>query len=79
MDFCDYKDFFATDPGETVITHYTTTPSIVSIDGADSSNVSVGSPVPPLTDSNFNLTLSPSLSISSVTSLTTASDVESCR
>ena len=76
VDFCDYKDFFATDPGETVITHYTTTPSIVSIDGADSSIVSVGSPVPPLTDSNFNLTLSPSLSISSVTSLTTASDVE---
>lgn len=77
VDFCDYKDFYASDPGETVITHYTTTPSVVySIEGADSSSVSVGSPAPPLVDGNFNLTLSPSLSISSVTSLTTASDVE---
>ena len=76
VDFCDYKDFYATDPSETVITHYTATPSVVSIDGADSSSVSVGSPAPPLIDSNFNLTLSPSLSISSVTSLTTASDIE---
>lgn len=75
VDFCVYKDFY--DPGEAMITHYTTTPSVVSIEGADSSSVSVGSPdPPPLTDSNFNLTLSPSLSLSSVTSLTTASDIE---
>ena len=75
VDFCDYKDFY--DPGEAMIPRYTTTPSIVSIDGADSSIVSVGSPSPPpLADSNFNLTLSPSLSLSSVTSLTTASDIE---
>ena len=73
VDFCDYKDFY--DPP--MITRYTTTPSVVSIEGADSSSVSVGSPAPPpLADSNFNLTLSPSLSLSSVTSLTTASDVE---
>ena len=75
VDFCEYKDFY--DPGEALIPRYTTTPSIVSIDGADSSNVSVGSPSPPpLADSNFNLTLSPSASLSSVTSLTTASDIE---
>ena len=77
VDFCDdYKDFYASGPSETVITRYTTIPSVVSIEGADSSSVSVGSPAPPLMDNNFNLTLSPSLSISSVTSLTTASDVE---
>lgn len=76
VDYCDFKDFFTTDPGEAVIPYYVTTPSVISIEGVDSSNVSVGSPTPPLVDSNFNLTLSPSLSLSSVTSLTTASDVE---
>ena len=75
VDFCDYKDFY--DPGEAMTTHYPTTPSVVSIEGADSSSVSVGSPAhSPLADSNFNLTLSPSLSLSSVTSLTTASEID---
>lgn len=72
---CDYKDFFTNDPSETLINRYPTTPSVVSIEGADSSSVSVGSPDPPPVDSNFNLTLSPSLSVSSV-SLTTVSDIE---
>lgn len=76
VNFCDYKDFYTDDPGGTLIQHYPTTPSVVSIEGVDSSSVSVGSPAPPPVDGNFNLTLSPSLSISSVNSLTTTSDIE---
>jgi len=54
--------------GETLYKTYETTPSVVSIEAAES-NISKGSPVP--VDNSFHLTLSPSLSVSSVASLAT--------
>jgi len=71
VNFYDYScETFS--KGETLYKTYETTPSVVSIEAAES-NISKGSPVP--VDNSFHLTLSPSLSVSSVASLATTGTI----